>query len=270
MNENSVIFSDWKKSVENVNILSKVDCLRIVEVNISNVCNMKCPFCPQSIKMQYALDYADVHMIKCFANQLHDMHYAGYICIAGHGEPTLHPKFIEILNVLKDFNVVLVTNGSQFSNQTWKNISQLCQIKVSIHDWANRQTYFDRFSGSNAVFRNHDMHNPQMNIYNRAGCMHKIENNNDLALRRCNYPFYKTMIDVDGSYLICEADWTTHSKTSINVFNTCIADYFCNDLSKYRRLMNTGRNNIDCCKECNIDGQLIGNKFVDYMNSHET
>lgn len=269
MNENVSIFNDWKQRIENVLIQSPIDCLRIVEVNISNICNLRCPFCPQSINPHYEVDYADISMLQLLADHLHSINYAGYICVAGHGEPTLHPQFLRILHMLHDFNVVVVTNGTQFSNQTWSDISQLCQIKVSIHDWANRRNYFEKFAGTNAIFRNHDMLNPQMNIYNRAGQMADIKNHNDI-FRRCNYPFYKIMVDVDGTYLICEADWLSNSKTYSNVANTSVHDYFCNNLSNVRKMMNNGRNNIACCAGCNIDGQMIGNKFVDHLMNQET
>lgn len=269
MNEDVDIFDSWKQCVENVKIRSNIDCMRIVEVNISNVCNLKCPFCPQSAHLSYALDYADISTMQILVDHLHDIKYAGYVCIAGHGEPTLHPQFFRILGMFHDFNAVLVTNGTMFSNQEWFSISQLCQIKVSIHDWTNREKYFKRFAGTNAIFRNHDMLNPQMNIYNRAGQMTDIKNCNDIS-KRCNYPFYKIMVDVDGTYLICEADWLSISKTTANVTNISVHEYFCNNLQKIRKMMMNGRNNIKCCINCNINGQMIGNNFVDYLADYES
>jgi len=52
--------------------------------------------------------------------------FKGYICIAGHGEPTLHKDLISILEKLSCFNVVLVTNGLLLDAKTWEHISKLC------------------------------------------------------------------------------------------------------------------------------------------------
>ena len=39
----------WKNDVENVEVKTTIDCLRSIELNLSNICNFRCPFCPQSL-----------------------------------------------------------------------------------------------------------------------------------------------------------------------------------------------------------------------------
>lgn len=46
--ENKEQFNTWKKQVEDIEVKEPIDCLRIIELNLSNICNLRCPFCPQS------------------------------------------------------------------------------------------------------------------------------------------------------------------------------------------------------------------------------
>jgi len=62
-----------------------------------------------------------------------------------------------------------------------------------------------------------------MNVYNRAGSVGKAAK----IVAPCNYPFYKIMIDADGAYEICEADWAGKTKTEFTCEDVNIKDYFC-------------------------------------------
>ena len=262
--ENANVFNNWKHQLEDVILQNPIDCLRIVELNVSNVCNLKCPFCPQSSKYVSDQGFCSISLVEEIKNQLKSINFNGYICIAGHGEPTLHPKIIEIIEKLSEFKVVLVTNGIPLSSASIKHISALCQIKVSVHNWNNKQWYFDKFAETNAIFRNHDMENPQMNLYNRAGA---ISSDFKPLMTICNYPFYKMMIDVDGTYRICEADWLNKTKSNYTVFEVPIDQHFIFKAKQYREkmLMPYHRQNIECCKMCNINGCLAGNKFKEFL-----
>ena len=109
---------------------------------------------------------------------------------------------------------------------------------MSIHDISKKQWFEDKFKGTNAIFRNHDINNPQMNLYNRAGNVSKAE----VAIQhKCNYPFYKTMVDIDGTYALCEADWSSVTNTSYTLFEVPIDKYFCNSLNEIRTKMLVSR-----------------------------
>lgn len=77
-----------------------------------------------------------------------------------------------------------------------------------------------------------------MNLYNRAGNVSKAE----VAIQhKCNYPFYKTMVDIDGTYALCEADWSSVTNTSYTLFEVPIDKYFCNNLNEIRTKMLASR-----------------------------
>lgn len=262
--ENLEQFNTWKNQVEDIDIKEDIDCLRIIELNLSNVCNLRCPFCPQSRGWKNnTLNFMSLETAKIISEQLNDINFKGYICTAGFGEPSLNPQWKEILNMFSNFNIVVVSNG-QAPKEDWEDITKIAQIKISVHDWENIEKYKEKFKNTNAWFRNHDAINPKMNIYNRGGYLWEPKERTE---RICNLPFYKIFIDSDGSYLSCEADWQRKSgNSSFNVKSITIKEFFINNLrdTRKRMLSKGGRQNLESCKFCDIQGDLTGLKFREY------
>lgn len=262
--ENQELFDIWKQQVEEIEPKTQLDCLRIIELNLSNVCNLKCPFCPQSLDWKKKDPrFMDIRVAKEIAKQLKEIDFKGYICTAGFGEPALNPDFEEIINCFKGFNIVLVSNGLYGAPEMWERLSKFSQIKISVHYWDELYWYKDKFKNTNAWFRNHDIVSPQMNIYNRAGALGKGEK----VFRPCHLPYYKIFIDTDGTYLRCEADWSRKSNRGHNIFNVSIENYFAKHLEQDRILMSQGieyRQNFESCEYCDINGTMTGKKFVDF------
>lgn len=262
--ENQQQFNTWKSLVEDIEIKTQLDCLRIIELNISNVCNLKCSFCPQSHGWKTNKEmFMGLHTVKEICKQLNEIDYKGFVCIAGWGEPSTNPNFYEIVDILKSFNPQIVTNGKLLDKDVWEKITKIAQIKVSVHDWSNIQWFKSKFQNTNAWYRNHDVNNPQMNLYNRGGYLNKpIER----IYKECYLPFYKIAIDVDGKYIQCEADWECKSETENSIWNTHIENYFVNkcDIVREKMLSENKRQSFNCCKDCDIDGRLYGKKFVDF------
>lgn len=268
--ENPILMNTWKNDVERVDISSTIDCLRSIELNLSNVCNFRCPFCPQSLGWKTSNPtFMTMNIISKIKEYLNEINYKGYICTAGFGEPSLNPNFKQIIKELSDFKIVIVSNGTMLTKEDWEEIESYgenIQIKISVHEWDKVDQYKEKFENTKAWFRNHDMKNPQMNIYNRAGYLDtkKVQLNT-----RCNYPFYKVFIDTTGNYLQCEADWNHHSETTYNIFNTSIYEYFVNILEERRKGMVSpnGRQCFKCCEICDINGQMIGDNFVEWWKN---
>ena len=85
----------------------------------------------------------------------------------------------------------------------------------------------------------------------------------------CNYPFYKMMIDIDGSYLLCSEDWKRVTKKSENNVHTkSIKEYFIDYLKDIKKeLITNGRSNLTPCNKCSMNGLLMGGKMVEYFKS---
>lgn len=262
--ENMEQFNTWKEQVEDIEIKEDIDCLRIIELNLSNICNLRCPFCPQSKGWKNNnTDFMSIETAQLISDQLKSFNFQGYICTAGFGEPSLNPKWKEILRLFSNFKMVVVSNG-QAPQEDWEELTKIAQIKISVHDWNNIDKYKDKFKNTNAWFRNHDIVNPKMNIYNRGGLLWKPT---ERTTRICNLPFYKIFIDSDGSYLSCEADWNRKSASEgYNIRNIPIRTYFTDTLKARRSLMlsEQGRQNLAACQYCDIQGDLTGTKFKEY------
>lgn len=83
-----------------------------LEIDISSRCNYSCRFCRNSHLDFSELDYDTICRLISDAAS----HNVFHLTISG-GEPTLHPRFLEIVDYLGKTNLTwnLVTNGSTFS-----------------------------------------------------------------------------------------------------------------------------------------------------------
>lgn len=117
-----------------------------IQIGIANPCNHRCIMCwdHPSFPRQNRVDTAqqrqtisqepneftnpgnqfmELNMLK---DLMEDLQHLGTrrIELAGRGEPTLHPKFAQIVEMLKkhSFNVGIVTNGSLLSRQQYEHL----------------------------------------------------------------------------------------------------------------------------------------------------
>lgn len=116
--------------------------LKRIYIEISNICNIQCSFCPIVERDKKILSPTD---FKKILSQSH--HLAEEICLHLMGEPLAHPDFIEVLNTCQELNtkVQLTTNGlliKKFS-ETILNSQSIRQINFSL------QSFKDNFPGKN-------------------------------------------------------------------------------------------------------------------------
>ncbi len=108
-----------------------------VYVEITNICNLNCSFCPPTKKPPQMMS---VEQFTHIASQLPP--YTEYIYLHIKGEPLLHKNLKEILDVCKRYNLMvnLTTNGTLLAD----NIKLLTthnavrQINLSLHSLCNR------------------------------------------------------------------------------------------------------------------------------------
>lgn len=90
---------------------SKADAPELCDVKITNQCHFGCSFCYQGSTPEGL--HANKHDVEAVIQQLYSL---GCFEIAiGGGEPTLHPKFIDILKYTKNHNIV-----PSFSTRNYK------------------------------------------------------------------------------------------------------------------------------------------------------
>ncbi len=101
-----------------------------IYVEITNVCNLKCDFCPRSTRKAAFMSLEDFSLIL---EKIKD--YTDYIYLHVMGEPFLHPdinRFIRLANEYK-INVNITTNG--FLLEKLENNLKIRQLNISLHSF---------------------------------------------------------------------------------------------------------------------------------------
>ena len=103
-----------------------------VYLEISNLCNLSCAFCPGTKRKKHAMTEAE------FASLLPKLRpYTDFLYFHLMGEPLLHPllpKFLELAGE-QGFKVILTTNGSllQQRQETLLHAPALHKVNISLH-----------------------------------------------------------------------------------------------------------------------------------------
>ncbi len=112
-----------------------------IYIEITNVCNLSCDFCPETKRSSKFMDINDfIHIL----DQVKP--YGKYIYLHVKGEPLLHPEIASFLDVCneKGFYVNLTTNGTLINKvkETMLEKPALRQINFSLHSFdKNDDTY---------------------------------------------------------------------------------------------------------------------------------
>jgi radical SAM protein with 4Fe4S-binding SPASM domain len=103
-------------------------------IEISNICNLQCTFCPEVIREKKILNIDD---FKKFALQARPL--TKQICLHLMGEPLAHPQFSEIMQICDELGlkIFLTTNGTLLKKHSsglagWKSLEQ---INFSVHSY---------------------------------------------------------------------------------------------------------------------------------------
>lgn len=103
-----------------------------IYIEITNICNLKCKFCPETKRKQ---EYISIENFEEIIKNVHT--YTNFVCLHVKGEPLLHPKLENILEILEKYNLKanITTNGTLIKEklEVLKNSNSVRQINFSIH-----------------------------------------------------------------------------------------------------------------------------------------
>ena len=104
-------------------------------IEISNICNLQCTFCPEVERDKKILSTEQFRLIL---RQV--LPYTDQVCLHLMGEPLAHPQFKEILEICNEEGAVvhLTTNGTfleKFGFELFLNSPALRQINFSLHSY---------------------------------------------------------------------------------------------------------------------------------------
>ena len=106
---------------------------RKIYIEITNICNMHCSFCPETSRAKATMSLEN---FKYIVKQI--VPYTDYVYLHVKGEPLLHPNLKEFLEVCKENNlkVNISTNGTLLQDK-WKILKDIRQLNVSLHSFEN-------------------------------------------------------------------------------------------------------------------------------------
>lgn len=270
---------DRKRRAETGNIANPLlPGLRTVELNISELCNRVCSFCPRSDPEVYTNQklFMTPETAGNIAQQLGDVEFDGEIHITGFGEPMTHPDIVELISAITAHwseSIEVTTNGDRLE-QVQPLINDVLAAGVSrltIDSYDGPEQY-DRYRHMMRHYpeerwrvRNH-YDDPERTVdeliedygfNNRAGSA----GNQNSVQNKCYLPFYKTMIDWNGDVVLCCNDWHRSAGRFGNINETNIRDIWLSDeLTAIRRQLAVGERKGPACSNCSINGTKFGER----------
>ena len=284
-------FSDYRKRQEekhhkkNKNN-SLFDSVLTIEINLTELCNRKCSFCPRINPKIYPNRnlMMDLKLCEKISNDLKILNYKGRISFSGFGEPLLNKKFIEYIRILKkevpSSFLETNTNGDKLTVDVINNLyeSGLDKIYINLYDNADQIDHFENLFKKTKVNQNFWKLRPHwlgsekdfgLILNNRSGMLVNPNEDylpiKDVINSPCYYPFYKLFIDWNGDILGCSNDW---GRTMIfgNITREFLGDIWLNEkFTKLRKRLYNGNRNHTPCNKCNINGKITGKKSADIL-----
>lgn len=258
-----------------VNSLS--DTLKTVELNITELCNRTCSFCPRhnpstypNRKIMMPLD-----IVRKVADDLSSIGFNNRVSIVGFGEPFLNPKLVDIIQIISESLPELKwlevnTNGDFITRDRVAALSNagLNQLTVSMYDKDISDAISEQLKGIDIQLTFKHFYSEKMELIevNRDNILTQINIVNKKT--SCYVPFYKMFIDYDGNVLICNNDWGRQGIVG-NVMEKHLLEIWNDDsLTNYRlQLMNKDRN-MQPCTFCDIDGTIFGVDSFKFYENH--
>ena len=261
-----------QSSINKVSMVDEVPLFSFVELNINELCNRTCIFCPRHDPKEYPNQnlHMNLDLAELIANQLNDLGFDGVVNISGTGEATLTKHLVNIVKKFGDKNihVEIVTNGDRLKPKLIKKLYSvgLKQLVVSMYDGPEQVDYFDSLFKDCGIQKElytlrdrwYDEQEDYGLIYtNRAGSLGTKLSSSEK--RPCYYPHYALYIDWNGDVLLCCQDMYNRTIKFGNVKNTPIFDIWTDKkLMKYRKKLKEGDRSESPCNNCNANGLIFG------------
>lgn len=105
-----------------------------VNIEISNICNLQCSFCPEVIRSKKLID---LDLFRSIIQQVAPL--TEQVCFHLMGDPLVHPRLPELINICQEFSVKIffVTNGVLLREKQQELLMQspFRQVNFSLHSF---------------------------------------------------------------------------------------------------------------------------------------
>lgn len=256
-----------------------------VELNITELCNRKCVFCPRVDPAAYPNRNLnmDVAVAEKVARDLASIGSSARISFSGFGESLLHKQFAQIIRIVREIlpNTAIETNtnGDQLTAAKIRELfdAGLTNLYVNLYDGPEQRETFARMfeeAGIDAYrLRDHWSESFGLTLNNRSGTINQPEINvvplKEPLKQVCYYPFYKMFVDWNGDVLFCANDWGREIVVG-NVMREHIADIWLSEpMAQIRARLAAGDRSRSPCNKCSVDGTLHGKSSFDRLRNAE-
>lgn len=249
--------------------------LKVIEISPTDLCNLNCVFCPRATFYPNRNSHVDLKTIKMFRQRIDEIGYTGVVSFTGRGEPTLHPDFEKIINVLlkdRKYKLKINTNG-KYLDKYEHLISQFEIVHLNFYeyDWdgyLNSIKKYGKYSNFNFYFKPPiDMKDDYEDRYtNRGGSFEQ----DDIDDNFCDMVYEKLFINWNGDYKICCQDWKTDYSFG-NIFTQGFKEYLYENeqLKTFRKMLTEGRRDMKPCSTCDYKSTCKQDKKSKYIEYHE-
>ena len=267
-----------RPSIDSVTIIDGIPMFTWIELNVNELCNRKCIFCPRSSTYPNQNVHMDIETVRKMAVELSDLDFKGSVNISGTGESLLTKHLPHIIFEFgsRNISVEIVTNGDKLKEDYIKKLYScgLSQIVVSMYDGPEQIDYFHNlFAKCNIDKRLYTLRDRWYDesqdyglIYtNRAGFLGEdLPSPED---RHCYYPSYSMYIDWNGDALLCCQDMYNRTVKIGNVKSQSLLEIWKNEkLNDYRKKLSSGNRDLAPCDNCNANGMVFGKSHSNEWN----
>jgi radical SAM protein with 4Fe4S-binding SPASM domain len=256
----------------------------LVELNLTGLCNRTCVFCPRADDAVYPNrhEHIAVELYEKVVRELGALDYRGMLLHSGFSEPLLAKRVETLLELGRRYcpraRLEVVTNGDHVTVDRLRRLfaAGLDTLLVSMYDGPEQQGTFEGMRAAAGLTEEQVVLRARwlppeeqfgMALTNRGGLVAiPAAGVGPLRVpldRPCHYPFYMTMIDHDGSVLVCTHDWGRKLIIG-NVREHSLQELWDGDaMRSVRRRLATGNRGSSPCDVCDVDGTLMGGRHFD-------
>ena len=258
--------------INDVKIYNGFPLFSFVELNVNELCNRTCVFCPRVDPKTYPNQnlHMDIELASEISKQLLEVGFDGIVNISGTGEATLTKHLSLIVKKFGDkkIHIEIVTNGDFLKPKLISDLYSvgLKQLVVSMYDGPEQIEYFNNLFDECGI--DEDLYTLRDRWYeededygliytNRAGSMgEKLLSPHE---RPCYYPHYATYIDWNGDVLLCCQDMYNRTVKFGNVKDKPLFDIWVDKkLNDFRKKLVKGERTISPCNNCTANGMIFG------------
>jgi len=263
--------------VDDVQMVGDIPLFSWIDVNLTELCNRKCIFCPRVDPNEYPnqdLNMA-LPLLRRMADELTALEYRGVVVFCGFGEPLLYPHLVEAISFFgPDIRTEVVTNGDRLTVSYIDTLIKagMDYMVISMYDGPHQIEHFKRlfqeagYDESYYILRDRwhtEEDNFGLKLTNRAGTVSIGKQDPVDVTHPCHYPAYSMTVDWNGDILLCVQDWNKKVKMGNLYAQSLLEIWRSNLIQKYRYQLANGKRKLTPCNNCNTDGTLHGYNHVE-------